>query len=365
MTKSIIQTDRLMRPIAHFSFGVRVANEILIGATAGTDTRIRLAGATTGLADMRAQAERMVENFAISVDVLGGRMEDVAYVKSYITDWRDVPAYREAFTTFFGSQHLVHSLVLSAGFPLPQATVEAELITQVGTPMRRFAVAGPFDDAGRIPCGTDPVAQTTHALDALARTLSVAGHSLRDVVMMRVTLADIRDLSAVDGVYQRVFAPPFPARTVVGAALAHPDQLIELDAIVVKGGGQSIGGTQDAFDCASPAILAGDYLYISGQRAPVGATVDAQTRFAWEQISAILAMASMSAQDVIHTTNVLTDWRSYGGFNAGYGAHAHPPYPPRATVLGGLAEPRALVQIEAVAHRYGRDAIFIDVPGAD
>ena len=159
-------------------------------------------------------------------------------------------------------------------------------------------------------------------------------------------------------------SPPFPARTVVGAALAHPDQLIELDAIVVKGGGQPIGGTQDALDCASPAILAGDYLYISGQRAPVGAKVDAQTRFAWEQISAILAMANMSAQDVIHTTNVLTDWRSYGGFNAGYGAHAHPPYPPRATVLGGLAEPRALVQIEAVAHRRGRDATLIDVPGA-
>lgn len=364
MTKSIIQTDRLMRPIAHFSFGVRVANEILIGATAGTDTSIRLAGATAGLTDMQAQAERMFANFAISFDVLGGRMEDVAYVKSYITDWRDAPVYREAFKKFFGPRHPVHSLVLSAGFPLPQATVEAEMIMQFGTPMRRFAVAGPFDDAGRLLGGADPVAQTGHALEALARTLSIEGQSLRDVVMMRMTLADIRDLGAIEHVYQRVFAPPFPARTVVGAALAHPDQLIELDAIVVKGGGAPVGVARDTLGCASHAMLAGDYLYLSGQHAPTGATVEAQTRLAWEQINALLAMANMNSEDVIHTTNVLTDWRSYGGFNAGYGAHAHPPYPPRATVLGGLAEPRALVQIEAVAHRHGRDATFINVPGA-
>jgi 2-iminobutanoate/2-iminopropanoate deaminase len=258
----------------------------------------------------------------------------------------------------------VHSLVLSAGFPLPQATVEAEIITQVGPPTRRFVVAGPFDDAGRIPCGADPAAQTGHALDALVRTLSEAGNSLRDVVMLRMTLADIRDLSAVEGTCRRTFAAPYPACTVVGAPLAHPDQLIELEAIVVKGGGQPVGGIQDTLGCASPAMLAGDYLYISAQRAPAGATVDTQTRFAWNQIDALLAMADMRIEDVIHTTNVLTDWRSYGGFNAGYGAHAHPPYPPRATVQGDLSEPRALVQIEAIAHRHGRDATFINVPGA-
>ena len=362
MAKSIIQTDRLMRPIAHFSFGVRVANEILIGATAGTDTSIRLAGTTAGLADMRAQAERMFENFAISVDLLGGRMDDTAYVKSYITDWRDVPAYCEAYARYFGARRPAHSLVLSAGFPLPQATVEAEIITQVGPPTRRFVVAGPFDGENRLVGGADPAAQTRHALDALARSLSASGHSLHDVVMVRVTLADTRDLAAVDSVYQRTFAAPYPARTVVGAGLAHPNQLIELEAIVVKGGGHPVGGSQEAIGCASSAMLAGDYFYLSGQRASAAATIEVQARIAWEQISALLATADMGSADVIHTTNVLTDWRSYGGFNAGYGVHAHAPFPPRATVLGGLVEPRALVQIEAIAHRHGRDAMFIEVP---
>ena len=353
-----------MRPIAHFSFGVRVENEILIGATAGTDTRIRLAGTTAGLADMRAQADRMFENFAISVDLLGGHMDDVAYVKSYITDWRDVPAYREVFAQRFGARPPVHSLVLSAGFPLPQATVEAEIITQSGTPTRRFAVAGPFDEQNRLLGGNDPAAQANHALAALGRSLSMMGQSLRDVVMMRITLADIRDIGAVDEVFKHAFAAPFPACTIVGAAPAHPEQLIELDVVAVNGGGRAIGEAThpESPGCASPAMLAGEYLYISGQRAPTAATVDAQAHAAWGRINALLAAADMGAEDVIHTTNVLTDWRSYRGFNAGYGAHAHAPYPPRATVLGGLAEARALVQIEAVAHRHGRNATFIDVP---
>jgi enamine deaminase RidA (YjgF/YER057c/UK114 family) len=48
-------------------------------------------------------------------------------------------------------------------------------------------------------------------------------------------------------------------------------------------------------------------------------------------------------------------------FNAVYGDFVHPPYPPRATVvIGGLVEPQALVQIEALAHREGRNATVLE-----
>lgn len=67
----------------------------------------------------------------------------------------------------------------------------------------------------------------------------------------------------------------------------------------------------------------------------------------------------MDATDVLRTNNWLTDWRCYRAFNAGYGAFVVPPYPPRATVIGSLLEPGALVQIEAVAHAEGRNATVL------
>ena len=65
MAKTIVTTDRLMRPIAHFSHGVRVGDAIHLGAAAGTDPARRLAGETRGLADMTAQTERLLDRKSV------------------------------------------------------------------------------------------------------------------------------------------------------------------------------------------------------------------------------------------------------------------------------------------------------------
>jgi enamine deaminase RidA (YjgF/YER057c/UK114 family) len=111
-------------------------------------------------------------------------------------------------------------------------------------------------------------------------------------------------------------------------------------------------------------MLAGDTLYISGHTgAARGGDSTAQTREAWAMINNLLAAVGFTPDTILRTNNVLTDWRSYAGFNAGYGANVDQPYPPRATVLGSLLDPAALVQIEAVAHRNGSNATIVQVPG--
>ena len=66
---------------------------------------------------------------------------------------------------------------------------------------------------------------------------------------------------------------------------------------------------------------------------------------------------------MLRTNNVLTDWRDYAGFNAGYGAkRPRASYVPRATVLGSIRAPDARVQIEGVAHRRGDEATILQVP---
>jgi enamine deaminase RidA (YjgF/YER057c/UK114 family) len=87
-----------------------------------------------------------------------------------------------------------------------------------------------------------------------------------------------------------------------------------------------------------------------------------QTELAWERLHSLIAAAGFGDDTMLRTNNVLTDWRDYAGFNAGYGKNVREPYVPRATVLGHLSEPGARVQIEGIAHRHGSDATILQVP---
>ena len=87
--------------------------------------------------------------------------------------------------------------------------------------------------------------------------------------------------------------------------------------------------------------------------------MESQTHQAWGRISELLADVGMTADDVLHTTNTLTDWRSYDAFNAAYGTHVSSPYPPRATVVATLPDEQARVMIEVHAHRGAREGLFI------
>jgi enamine deaminase RidA (YjgF/YER057c/UK114 family) len=71
MAKKIIHTDRLMKPIAHFSHAVRVGNVIHIGATAGTDSQRQVSGSVAGMVDIADQTARMFANVGIVLNLLG------------------------------------------------------------------------------------------------------------------------------------------------------------------------------------------------------------------------------------------------------------------------------------------------------
>lgn len=210
--------------------------------------------------------------------------------------------------------------------------------------------------------------QTELTLRNLVHTLKTSGLGLTEVVMLNVTLSDIRLYPDFDRTFRRFFDEPFPARSIQAASLEHPDMLLQIESAALKGGGHPVygHGQLQYLGAASPGMLAGDCLYLSGQigMLPDGTLaggVQAQTEAAWARIHALLVEAGMQPDDVVHTTNSLTDWRHYAGFNAGFAVNVSPPYPPRATILAGLIDQRALVQIEALAHKNGRDATFIEV----
>jgi 2-iminobutanoate/2-iminopropanoate deaminase len=106
----------------------------------------------------------------------------------------------------------------------------------------------------------------------------------------------------------------------------------------------------------SPAVRAGDFIYVSGQ-VPVGADgaiaaggIEGQTRQVMENIKAALALAGAAISDVIKTTVILVDAKEFAAFNKVYGGY-FPTRPPARTTLEAGLMIDIRVEIEAVAYK--------------
>lgn len=66
----------------------------------------------------------------------------------------------------------------------------------------------------------------------IASVLEAAGKELRDVVRVGIFLTNIYDFAAVNEVYARYFAEPYPARTTIGVSALPLGASIEMDVIV-------------------------------------------------------------------------------------------------------------------------------------
>lgn len=114
---------------------------------------------------------------------------------------------------------------------------------------------------------------------------------------------------------------------------------------------------------SSPAVDAGDYVYISGQgpQAPDGkmpATFDAQVRQTLDKIKTIVEAAGLTMNNVVYTQVYLTDISKYEEMNRVFGEY-FPKTPPARAVLGVAAVLQSPIEINAVAVRdlTGRRAI--------
>ncbi len=105
----------------------------------------------------------------------------------------------------------------------------------------------------------------------------------------------------------------------------------------------------------SPAVDAGDYIYISAQgpRRPDGtspATFGAQVRQALDNLRTTLESAGLTMEHVVYTQVYLEDFGKYGEMNAIF-AEYFAKIPPARAVLGVASLPESPVQISAVAMR--------------
>ncbi len=92
----------------------------------------------------------------------------------------------------------------------------------------------PLDPAtGKLLDG-DVGAQTEQCFRNLFAVLSEAGLGADDVVSCAVYLTDMNDFAAMNAVYERQFAAPFPARTTIGVAALPLGARIEIGLIAAR-----------------------------------------------------------------------------------------------------------------------------------
>lgn len=108
----------------------------------------------------------------------------------------------------------------------------------------------------------------------------------------------------------------------------------------------------------SPAVWAGELLYLSGQT-PVDpktgelikGDVGAQTQRALDNLKAVLLDAGLTMDDVIKCNVYLADMADFQAMNAVYSKCFTKPYPARTTIAVRALPRDAQVEIELVAKR--------------
>lgn len=105
----------------------------------------------------------------------------------------------------------------------------------------------------------------------------------------------------------------------------------------------------------TPAIIAGGFVYVSGQspmkpgtREVVPGGIREQTRQVLENIRAILAAAGCTMADVVKVQAHLADIADFAAYNEVYAEYFPQPYPARTTVQSVLPGPFS-VEIDVVA----------------
>lgn len=106
----------------------------------------------------------------------------------------------------------------------------------------------------------------------------------------------------------------------------------------------------------SPAVRAGDFIYVSGQ-VPANAEgeivvggIEAQTRQVMENLKKVLALAGATLDDVCKSTVWLQDARDFGAFNRIYVSYFGENKPARSTTEARLMVD-AKVEIDVVAYK--------------
>jgi len=156
----------------------------------------------------------------------------------------------------------------------------------------------------------DVATQTRAVLDNARELLEAAGLSFPHLVSARVFLPDLQDFAEFNRVYREIVGADRPARATVGANLTSPAYKVEMTFVASAAARQAIDADPQKSPNLSPAVRAGDTLFVSGLLADGdAATADpaVQTRDIFRKLDALLSKAGFARTGVRELLVYVTD----------------------------------------------------------
>jgi 2-iminobutanoate/2-iminopropanoate deaminase len=103
----------------------------------------------------------------------------------------------------------------------------------------------------------------------------------------------------------------------------------------------------------SPAVRAGDFIFVSGQVPPDLGDVAHETRQVLTNLGRILEGCGASLADVVKCSVFLADGKDFAAMNEVYAEFFGETRPARSTVVTAFAIPGIKVEIDAIAYKPG------------
>lgn len=401
MPRTVIVSDELPPLRSPLSYGVKAGGWVFTAGMTGVDRGGNVVGTSPGRPDVEAQTRQILQNLATALEALGSSPERVAKVKGYITDFRYFDRYNAMYREFFKPPYPARATV-GNGLARENAVIEVEAIATVsGTPCEIrspkladwgfpraqggiqvgdvFFVSGQAsrDAKGQLVGRGDMRVQAEQALDNVAATLEAAGFSLSDVIKINGTVPDWYGFNRYNEIFAKYFSEPFAARATIQGTLALEGMLVQIEAVAARGarriveseaagiGHFTLKRRADTIYVAdlppalaphSHAVQVGDLVALCGEigydasgRLVGPGDMRAQTRKTLENLRLCMEALGGEMDDIVKTNVSITDYRMIPAFNDEYARFFMPPYPARTTVVGGLAQDRMVVEIEAIA----------------
>lgn len=97
MSKKVIYTDRVAKPVRPFSQATLAGNLLFVAGTVSISEH----GVLVGKGDIKAQTQQVLENIKKVIEAAGGTMQDVTQTRVYLTDFANYAGMNEVYRTYF------------------------------------------------------------------------------------------------------------------------------------------------------------------------------------------------------------------------------------------------------------------------
>jgi enamine deaminase RidA (YjgF/YER057c/UK114 family) len=267
--------------------------------------------------DMRQQVQTAYEKIGAILQAAGYGFGDVARVVEYLkVDGLD--SYSEAEEVrrevLGGADPIINRVVVNR-LLRPEALIEVEVTAGRGASIPGITYFPSF-----LPTATgDLVGQTREIYEKAGKFIEAAGMNWSQVVKTvdYLTPGALKEYKLTGKVRREFLGPVFPAATgVIVPRLQDPGSLIQIDFIASTSPPEAVNPGWDRYEklTYSPAVKAGDILYMSGQAALDPETekavhmgdVVAQTEYIYENIHKVLEAAGLSPENLVKTVEYVT-----------------------------------------------------------